>query len=115
MDTEYKNSKTLEARKKESSTMLQRFPDRVPVIVQRRKQSIQDIDKKKFMTPKSLTFGQFVFVVRKRLQLRSTEAIFLFTNNKMINSQETMFTTYEKEKDEDGFLYIIYDFENPFG
>jgi len=47
MDTEYKNSKTLEARKKESSTMLQRFPDRVPVIVQRRKQSIQDIDKKK--------------------------------------------------------------------
>ena len=111
----YKQEKSLEERKQESALMLARFPDRVPVIVEKRSQSISTIDKKKYMAPKSLTLGQFSFVIRRRLKLKSTEAIFIFINKKLIQQTQTLEDTYANEKDEDGFIYLVYDFENTFG
>ena len=95
--------------------MLLKFKDRIPVIVQPRKDSIQKIDKRKFMTPRSLTMGQFIFVIRKRLKLKGSEALFVFSGSRLMNSSSTMYEIYENEKDEDGFLYLVYDFENVFG
>lgn len=111
----YKSEKIFTERSKESHAMLSRFSDRIPIIVERKSDTIQSIDKRKFMTPKSLTMGQFIFVIRKRLKLKSTEAIFVFTNNRLVNQSTTIADIYETDKDEDGFLYLIYDFENTFG
>lgn len=111
----YKQEKSLEERKQESALMLSKFPDRIPVIVEKRKQSIATIDKRKYMAPKSLTLGQFTFVIRKRLKIKPSEAIFIFINNKLITQSHTLDETYITQKDEDGFIYLIYDFENTFG
>ena len=70
--------------------MLQRFPERIPIIVEPRETQIQMIDKKKYMAPKSLTFGQFVFILRKRLKMQCSDAIFLFCNNQLVNSSNGM-------------------------
>lgn len=111
----YKTEKSFTERRKESEMMQIRFPDRIPVIVQKKKEEIATIDKRKFMAPNSLSMGQFVFVVRKRLKMNSCEAIFLFVNNKLITPQETLGQVYSQYRDDDGFLYITYDFENAFG
>ena len=40
--------------------------------------NICDIDKNKFLVPKDLTLGQFVYVIRKRMKLPPEKAIFVF-------------------------------------
>ena len=42
-----------------------KYPDRVPVIVERLpKAQIGDLDKKKYLVPVDLTIGQFYFLIR---------------------------------------------------
>jgi GABA(A) receptor-associated protein len=111
----YKEEVSFDDRSKESTTMLQRFPDRIPIIVERRCEQVPRIDKRKYMAPSSLTMGQFAYVIRKRLKLKSSDAIFLFLNKKLMTQASSLESVYAREKDEDGFLYVIYDFENSFG
>ena len=111
----FKKEVCFDERCKESAIMTERYPQRVPIIVERRSSNICNIDKRKYMAPKSLTLGQFAFVVRKRLKLQKSEAMFLFINGKLITHMNDLGSTYNSEKDEDGFLYIFYDFENAFG
>lgn len=112
---DYREEKSHDERCKESAAMMKRFADRVPIIVQRRRPNIHDIDKRKFMAPRNLTLAQFTYVIRKRLKLASNEAIFVFVNNKLVTQTCELHLAYEKDKDPDGFLYLTYDFENTFG
>ena len=60
----------------------EKYPDRIPVIVEKAGRSdIPDIDKKKYLVPGDLTAGQFVYVIRKRIKLSPEKAIFIFVNN----------------------------------
>jgi GABA(A) receptor-associated protein len=111
----YKEEKNFEERCKESFLMKTKFPDRVPVIVERKRQCVKAIDKRKYMTPKLLTLGQFVYVIRKRLQMDGKDAIFMFCKNKLVVNTMTMISLYESDRSDDGFLYIQYDFEHTFG
>ena len=111
----YKQEKTLKERKEESSLMITRFENRIPIIVEKRKKEIMDIDKRKYMAPKTLTNAQFIFVIRRRLSLKPEQAIFIYANDQLITGQGYLNDLYMKHRDEDGFLYIIYDFENVFG
>ena len=111
----YKNEKTYEERCEESRLMLTRFSDRIPVIVERKKLETPCIDKRKFMAPKTLTIGQLIFVVRRRLRIQPEQAIFLFVKNSLVVQHMTIEDVYERYKDDDGFVYISYDFETTFG
>ncbi|PWA98950.1 arogenate dehydratase [Artemisia annua] len=78
----FKIEHPLEKRQAESSRIRAKYPDRVPVIVERaEKTDIPDIDKKKYLVPADLTIGQFVYVVRKRIKLSAEKAIFVFVKN----------------------------------
>jgi len=116
---DFKSKFTLEARKAEAVKIMSKHPDRIPVICEKSPQcsvQIPDIDKIKFLTPKEMVFGQFVFVVRKRIQIKPSQAIFLFINNTILpHSGDTMTNVYEKYVDSDGFLYCKYSGENTFG
>ena len=60
----------------------EKYPDRIPVIVEKAGRSdIPNIDKKKYLVPGDLTAGQFVYVIRKRIKLSPEKAIFIFVNN----------------------------------
>uniref|UniRef100_A0A3P8R7W6 Gamma-aminobutyric acid receptor-associated protein-like 2 n=1 Tax=Astatotilapia calliptera TaxID=8154 RepID=A0A3P8R7W6_ASTCA len=100
----------------ESAKIRNKYPDRVPVIVEKVSGSqIVDIDKRKYLVPSDITVAQFMWIIRKRIQLPSEKAIFLFVDKTVPQSSITMGQLYEKEKDEDGFLYVAYSGENTFG
>jgi len=75
---------------------------------------IVDNDKQKYLVPSDISVAQFMWI-RKRTQLPSEKAIFLFVDKTVPQSSLTMGQLYEKEKDEDGFLYVAYSGENTFG
>ncbi|KAJ8567814.1 hypothetical protein K7X08_020022 [Anisodus acutangulus] len=112
----FKLEHPLERRQAESSRIREKYPDRIPVIVERAEKSdISDIDKKKYLVPADLTVGQFVYVVRKRINLSAEKAIFVFVKNILPPTAALMSAIYEENKDEDGFLYMTYSGENIFG
>ena len=106
-------------REGELERILQKHPDKVPVIVQKSKQargdSLPEIHKNKFLAPASLTMAQFVSTVRKLVKLQPEQAIFLFVNDQMPNTGSTMRQVYEQYKSIDGALHISYATENTFG
>mgnify|MGYP004708394943 CR=1 FL=1 len=96
--------------------ILKKFPDRIPVICEKvEKSDIQEIDKRKYLVPSDLTVGQFVYVIRKRIQLPPEKAIFIFIKDILPPTAALMLSIYEEHKDEDGFLYVLYSGENTLG
>ena len=105
-----------EKRKVEAERILEKFPDRLPIIVEvSEKNDLPELDKYKYLVPKDLTVGQFQYVIRKRLKLSPEKAIYLFFNNTVEPTTELVKTVYDKHKSDDNFLYVIVSPENTFG
>jgi GABA(A) receptor-associated protein len=103
-------------RKEEVSRILNKFPDRIPVILEKLSKTDPDIDKKKFLVPASdMTVGQFFYIVRKRLRLKPEETLYFFVNNMLLSQTELMSVVYKNYKEKDGYLMIKYGRENSFG
>jgi len=112
----FKQEHPLEKRKEVADRILQKYPDRIPVIVEKAPKShAPDIDKKKYLVPADITVGKFVYEIRKHMKLSPEKQIFLFVNNVLPPTAALMSQVYQRYKDEDGFLYIMYSEENTFG
>lgn len=131
----FKSQFPFEVRKKECERITKKYIDRIPVIVERQglattsattsssnnnfsvnAGSVPELDKRKYLVPQSLTIGQFVYIIRKRIELPPERAIFVFVNNGILpNTSTLMSQLYLEYKDKDGFLYISYAGENTFG
>ncbi len=102
----------------EANRVLRKYPDRVPVIVTKNKNSTTtpDIDKQKFLVPVDLTMGQLMFVIRKRIKLHPEKGLFLFINETVVSNHEIISVVYERFHDKDDkFLHVIYSCESVFG
>ncbi|KAG0306473.1 ubiquitin-like protein atg8 [Dissophora globulifera] len=116
MVSAFQQEHTFEDRKAEAERIRQKYPDRIPVICEKvEKSEIASIDKKKYLVPVDLTVGQFVYVIRKRIQLSPEHAIFIFVNEVIPPAAALMTSIYEEHRDKDGFLYIQYSGESSFG
>jgi len=114
--SKFKKEFSFSERTFESGRVINKYPDRIPIICEKiEKSNVDEIDKKKYLVPADLTCGQFIFVIRKRLKMKSEKAIFLFINGIIPPTSETISNLYHKYKDKDGFLYITYASENVFG
>ena len=107
-------------RKEEASRILSKYPDRIPIIIERSEDCSSDIpvvDKKKYLVPNDITTGQFTYIIRKRIELEPEKAIFLFAGEDYTipPSSSLISEIYNNFKDEDGFLYFTYSGENTFG
>lgn len=112
----FKEKFPLNDRTDESCRIRKKYPDRIPVIVEKSKNTdINCIDKNKYLVPKDLTVGQFVYVIRKRIKLSPDQAIFLFIDNTLPPSDSLMSQIYKEHVDKDGFLYVLYTGESTFG
>jgi len=113
----FKDKFTLEQRKIESNRILQKYPNRIPVIVERAVscKTIGNIDKNKYLIPNELTLGQLQYVLRKRLTLTAEQGIYLFINESLYPVTTPLHQIYKDSKDEDNFLYVVYAGENTFG
>ena len=106
----------VEKNRVDAEKLMRKYPDRIPVIVSRNKHSTTtpEIDKHKYLVPVDLTAGQLLYVIRKRLNLTSDKALFLFVNKAVMNTNMLINSIYEQCK-EDGFLYVVYSCESVFG
>ena len=133
-----RNDSVLERRFAEAKRILTKYPDRIPVIVEKSARStLPEIDKKKFLVPGSMLCGEFKYIIHKHLQsqlansaesLSAEQTLYLFVKNTpprtgmWMNSQSCliyvgalMSELYEAFKDPDGFLYMMYSAENTLG
>ncbi|ESO90999.1 hypothetical protein LOTGIDRAFT_233504 [Lottia gigantea] len=116
MKFKFKEEHTLDHRKAESSKIKTKYPERIPVIVEKDpKSQIQQIDKRKFLVPNDISVAQFMWIIRKRICIPSEKAIFLFVGKVLPQTSASMGQVYEDHKSDDGFLYIAYSGENTFG
>lgn len=112
----FKQDHTLEYRTQEANKIKTKYPDRVPVIVEKVPDSqIDQIDKRKYLVPNDITIAQFMWIIRKRIDMAPEKALFLFVDKMVPSSAATMGDIYHNHKDQDGFLYIQYSGENTFG
>lgn len=110
-------SKDIADRQRESSNVIIKYPDRVPVIVDTNDNSSfnEKLDKHKFVVPDTLSVSEFVIIIRKRLRIDSSKAIFVFCGNTILIGSMPIRQIYDKYKEEDGFLYLIYKAESTYG
>ncbi|VDL59461.1 unnamed protein product [Hymenolepis diminuta] len=119
----------------DATKIKRKYPDRIPVIVEKHPGSqISDLDKHKFLVPNDITVAQFMWIIRRRLQLSAEKALFLFFDDFVPQSRQvccslfasstffhtsffawTMGQLYNERKSDDGFLYAHYSGENSFG
>ncbi|KAG5886291.1 hypothetical protein JTB14_001510 [Gonioctena quinquepunctata] len=109
---------TIEIRKEEVLAIRNRFPSKIPVIVQRfpKETHLPHLDKSKFLVPQEITMSQFQTIIRNRIRLNSNQALYLLVNNKsMMSLSLTMAEVYSEHVDVDGFLYVTYASQEVFG
>jgi GABA(A) receptor-associated protein len=111
----FKQEFTLEQRMKQSRNLLQKYNDRIPVIIHPGNKITPSVDKYKYLVPNSLTVGEFVSIIRKRIKLGSEKAMFIFTGGVLPPTGSSLYNIYHEHCDEDGFLYLVYSLENTFG
>ncbi len=114
---EFKKKYTLEQRREMSSKIKEKYQGRIPVFVERdSKSTLKDLKKQKFLVPGELTFGGFIGVIRKNIELKHNHALFVFVDNNSLPAVNEMVSIiYKNHCSEDGFLYCTYLEENTFG
>ena len=68
------------------------------------------------MMPKNFTIGEVLAVLRQRLDLSKEEGLVLFAKERyMLRPNTHLEEVYDRYRDEDGFLYLVYAEENIYG
>lgn len=114
----FKVKNSFERRFSESQRIIQKYPDKIPVICEKGAvgNDIPDIDRKKYLCPDDISIANFMYVIRKRIKLSADKSIFLFVNDtNLVPTAALLSQVYHEHKDDDGFLYITYNGESTFG
>lgn len=117
----YKKITSFEERKQKSLKMTTSYPDRIPVIIEMSSSStsyqsyIAATHKVKYLVPYDLTMGQFIKILRDKIKIDPSTALFFFINNKIFPITTPIGSIYKDEVDDDGFLYIEFCEESTFG
>ena len=93
-----------------------KYPDRIPIFVDKHKRSkLKSLSKHKYLVDSSMTLGEFVFYIRRQIKINSSEALFMYFEDKLENCSRTMGELFKTHKNKDLVLVISYDTENTFG
>lgn len=102
--------------------MLAKYPDRIPVICGKAARSdLPEIEKKKFLVPGTMLFGEFKYIIHKHISqstnaaISSDQTIYLFVNGTSPKVGSLMSEVCDHYMADDGFLYISYSAENTLG
>jgi len=86
-----------------------KYPDRIPVLV-----NGINIDKKKYLVPHNFTIGQFVYIIRRRINIKPEQAIFCmikYENCSVVPKPSDLVSQYERGD----YLHIYFVYENCYG
>ena len=102
----------IDERKEDRIRVMQLYPDKIPLIIEKDPKSIlKDIDKNKYLLPDNLSVYQLRLMVQKRIGISFEDKIFFLIKGYILLKDDkiSMQDLYEKYKDpQDGFLYIGY-------
>ena len=117
MEFKFKKEQDKESRIKQSKDLLDKYPNKLPVILEKDPTSkIIEMKKTKFLLEKKSTVQQLQQMIRRKTSLKEEEALFLQVRAKFsITGVKTIEEIYKEYKDQDGFLYIIYTTELIYG
>jgi GABA(A) receptor-associated protein len=116
MGLSFKDKFNFEQRKQECKRVRDKYPSRIPIIVEINDKNLNSLDKQKFLSPADLSVGQFQYVIRQRIKIKPERALFMFINKNIIpNTSSTLDVLYRQYMDKDGFLYVYVSSENTFG
>lgn len=112
---EYQTKYSFDKRENESRRVRERYPGRIPVICEVKDKKIT-IDKVKYLVPNSITIGQFLFQIRKRINILPDAALYLFTEKNTLPPISAILSQlYRDYANCDGFLYFHVGLESTFG
>lgn len=112
---DYKEIKTLEQRTKESKMLYNRYPEKIPLIINECPDDYKLKLKRKMLLPIDMTVGQFMCSIRSKYNINKDEALLIFVDKTMPKSSTFISELHKQYKDEDGFLYVSLLKENVFG
>jgi len=124
----YKNSVSFNVRKEATTNILKKYPDKCPIYLTFDSKLIlkprSGTNFNKYIISISLTVGQYLTILKKRIEMGENIGLTLFINiyknDKLVNTTLPILSTtieevYANYKDDDGFLYMNLIAENTFG
>jgi GABA(A) receptor-associated protein len=108
---------SIEKRVKESQNIISKYPDRIPVICEKnnKDKNLPELPKSRMLVPRDLTMSNLITIIRNKLKLEPSYALFITIDNTIPASTVLMGSLYDEFTDADGFLYVTYSQENTFG
>ncbi len=119
--SKFKEEYEFEKRLTESTKIRNRYPDRIPVIVEVDNTSwakeLPTLEKIKYLVPQDMIMSQFLFVIRRKLKLPEHVAVYVFIDRTgtIPVASEKMINIYEKHKSPDNYIYFSLRGESFFG
>jgi GABA(A) receptor-associated protein len=115
----FKEQHSYDTRVEDSERIRKRHPDRIPIIVGTESKwfssDLPPLVSQKYLVPKDLTVGQFIYTLRKKIRLAPEKTIFMFINNSLPQTSALMSQIDDEHRDADGYLYGVLAAENSFG
>ena len=125
---EFKNEQSFEDRKAISERLRNKFPDRIPVIIQyapnlshlyssNTEGNLENTNfYKKYLVPSNVSLLHLQCQIREDLQINETQGLFMLINKSALPLMTNLIQhLYDRHKDDDDFLYVLCSGENTFG
>lgn len=108
----FKKENSLKNRQLKLQNIKNNFPDKIPLIIQKYKNSeLPEYQKDKFLVPDFFTINDLINYFKKRFDIGAEYELILYLNeDNYVESKNLSITEiYDQYKDqEDGFLYLYY-------
>ena len=108
-----------EDRIKKSKILLDKYPDKIPVILEKSKKDklLSNSVKNKLLVSQDMTIATILQLIKKNLKINEHIAIYIMVSDKniMLSGSYSISEIYNNYKNNDGFLYLEYCSENVFG
>ena len=114
---EFKSKSDWMARLSKSQSLRKKYPNKVPVIVDRGNTQIDKLKNHKYLVPGDLTVGGFLQIIRKNIKLSPEQALFIFVGDgqTLPATGALMSQIYKEQMDRDGYMYLCYCSEQTYG
>ena len=118
-DVKYIDSLSFDARKKRFNSLLLKFPDKIPVILEKSKvdKYLPKINKSKLLVSHEMTIANIIKLLKSNLKINENISLYIVVANKnvMVSGSQSIDSIYNEHRNDDGFLYLEYCTENVFG
>ena len=114
INKKFRKNFSKEERQDECKRILEKFPDRIPVVIDIEGGGLH-LPRRKYLVERDMLFINFAHIIRQRLKVSPNESLFFFCENSIPQQTHTIQQVFNEKKSEDGFLVLTIMKENTFG